>query len=930
MRPHHSDTAPESGAGCPAPTDAPPANPLVPDVGIGLLPLLVRILAVIAVSETVEASLNAVVEIDAWVGDILFDVLVMFTIAAPLLYFAAIRPLAQRFAAHAALAHTALEQGAALKASRERLALAEYAETVVASVPVGLAVLTTDLVVLSANRALRDMFSLTDRDLIGQPLEKVLPGVNPWRLVAEVLGSDQPSPTISVDVSEADGIRHLHVRLTRVRQGGDLRLLAVVEDITTRIRLQEQLHAERTRFWGILDAASDAIISVDEAHRIIVFNQQAEHVFGYSEGEAIGQPLGLLLPSRFRADHDDHMRAFRREAVSRRPMAERPVLTARRKNGEEFPVEITISKIDLLGHTVLTAIVRDVTERERAERELRESREALQDFLDTASDLIQNSTPDGRFTYVNRAWLETLGYRAEDLPSLTVLSVVHPDEQASWQNVLRRVMAGESLRQVEVAFVRKDGRPITVEGSLDTRTKDGTVTVRAIFRDITERKAAAEQLRHLAYYDPLTGLPNRLLFQDRLTQMLAQAHRSGQTVALLYLDLDRFKEVNDTLGHAAGDQLLKIVAQRLVAALRSSDSVCRLGGDEFTIIAGPTTSQGAAVVARNVVRAISQPMSLLGHEVTVTPSIGIALFPTDGEDVLSLVKHADTAMYRAKTRGNGYQFYEASLQAQTLNRFEIETRLREALDRQELELFYQPQMDVASGRLAGLEAQVRWRHPDGNAILPGEVIGLAEESGLIIPIGEWVLTAACAQVRAWRSAGLDPVRVSVNLSSRQIVQARLSDIVQRALETAGLDPRLLELDFTENVFMHEADAATPVFDRLRDMGVALAINDFGTGYSSLGYLKRFSVGALRIGQGFVRGVTENADDAAIVTAIIAMAQSLGVRVVAEGVERRAQLEWLRARGADVIQGDLVAGAMSADAVAGFLAPGWRFGARRAA
>jgi PAS domain S-box-containing protein len=275
-------------------------------------------LAVIAASETVEASLKSVVEIEAWLGDIVFDALVMFAIAAPLLYFAAIRPLAQRFAAHAALARTALEQEAALKASHERLALAEYAETVVASVPAGLAVLTTELVVVSANRALRDMFSLTDRDLIGQPLEKVLPGVNRWRLAAEVLGSDQPSPTISVDVPEANGVRHLYVRLTRLRQGAELRLLLVVEDITPRIQLQEQLHAERSRFWGILDAASDAIISVDEAHRIIVFNQQAEHLFGYASGEAIGQPLAMLLPSRFRADHDDRMRAFRREAVSSR------------------------------------------------------------------------------------------------------------------------------------------------------------------------------------------------------------------------------------------------------------------------------------------------------------------------------------------------------------------------------------------------------------------------------------------------------------------------------------------------------------------------------------------------------------------------------------------------------------------------------------
>lgn len=770
--------------------------------------VFVRILALIAGAELVASFAARTFNHPTGVGGILIDAAVIAVVGAPLIYFWVARDVMRRLTAPASPARTALEQELALRAYEGQLALREYAETVVASVPSGLATLSTDLRVVSVNRAFRDMFSLAETEAMGQPLEKVLPGVNPWRLVAEVLGSDQPAPTISIDLPDPKGVRHFHLTLTRFRRAeGGARLLLVVEDITRRVRMQEQIEAERARFWGILDAASDAIVSVDEAQRIIVFNKQAERMFGYAADEAIGQPLGLLLPPRFQGTHDDHVTRFSADATPWKNMSERPVLTGRRRHGEEFPVEVTISQLQLDGQRVLTAIVRDVTERQLAEK----------------------------------------------------------------------------------------------------------------------------RLNTLAHYDTLTGLPNRLLFQDRLAQALSQAQRDRRLVGLLYLDLDRFKRINDTLGHTVGDQLLKTVAQRLAGCVRASNAVSRLGGDEFTIVLpGLTAPEGAAVVARKILRAVSQPVSVQGHEVFVTPSIGVTISPTDGDDIEILLKNADTAMYRAKERGNTYQFYAAEMHSRALDRLALESHLRRALEQEEFFLAYQPLVALGTGRVVGIEALARWGRPGGEVVAPGDFIPLAEETGLIVPIGEWALRAACAQNRAWQESGLPPVRVSVNLSSHQVARLDLPDVVARALRDSGLDPRYLDLELTESIFMRDAEATSASLRRLHAMGVALSIDDFGTGYSSLSYLKRFPIGTLKIGRGFMRDVTANSDDAAIVTTIIAMAHSLNMRVVAEGIERDAQLEFLCARRCDVIQGELVSMPVPAAAVPPFLRAGWRLAGRRAA
>jgi diguanylate cyclase (GGDEF)-like protein len=426
-----------------------------------------------------------------------------------------------------------------------------------------------------------------------------------------------------------------------------------------------------------------------------------------------------------------------------------------------------------------------------------------------------------------------------------------------------------------------------------------------------------EQVRSLAYYDSLTGLPNRLSYKERLAQALEQARRSGKLVAAFFIDLDHFSRINDTLGHDAGDQLLQQVALRLRASCRDREDevgpaqnaltpdVARLGGDEFTvIIPGLTHAQDAAKLARRILTSLAHPIRVAGQEIFVNASIGIAIYPDDGEDLETLLMHADTAMYKAKEHGgSSYQAYSRTMNASALQRLALENALRRAIEREEFELHYQPIIDARSGAAVGAEALVRWRHPELGLLLPSEFIALAEENGLIVPLGEWVLHQACAQNRAWQDSGLAPVRVVVNLSSRQLRRS-LPETVARILQSTGLEPRYLGLELTESLLVNHHKEDTDTLHALRAMGLHLAVDDFGTGYSSFSYLKHLPLDALKIDRSFVREITTSSDDAAITTAIIAMAHALGLKVVGEGVETDAQREVLRRQGCDAMQGYL--------------------------
>ena len=441
-------------------------------------------------------------------------------------------------------------------------------------------------------------------------------------------------------------------------------------------------------------------------------------------------------------------------------------------------------------------------------------------------------------------------------------------------------------------------------------------------REIRERRQAEEVVKFAATHDPLTGLPNRALLAERVNRAVAQAKSHGRGIAVLFIDLDRFKNINDALGHEAGDRLLQNVAGRLVRCVRRSDTVARQGGDEFVVLIeafqGP---RDLTQVAEKILAEVAGPMTVYGKEFQITASVGISTFPADGDDLRSLLKNADTAMYRAKQQGNAYQVYAEQMSAHSVERLELEAALRQALERDEMRLHYQPKVEARTGRITGIECLLRWHHPKLGIIQPDQLVPLAEETGLIVPIGKWVLRTACLQARAWAAQGLPWLCIAVNLSPRQFMSATLVDDLMGTITETGMNASLIEFEVTESVMMREPEEAVKLLRRLKAIGVRLTIDDFGTGYSSLAYLKRLPIDCVKIDASFVRGIPVDTSDVAITETVIAMSRSLGLRVIAEGVETPAQMSFLEARGCDEMQGYYFARPLPAEQLAAYIRGG---------
>ena len=543
-------------------------------------------------------------------------------------------------------------------------------------------------------------------------------------------------------------------------------------------------------------------------------------------------------------------------------------------------------------------------------------------IVDSSFDAIISMTLDRRITSWNAAAESMYGYAADEVMGRSMEIVVPPDRLEEFGTVYDRLGRGEVVEPFDTARITKDGRRLEVALRLSPmRDQTGAVVgFSGIGRDITERRQAEERTRHLALHDALTGLPNRTLFHDRLEHALAEAQRHGRRAGLLLLDLDHFKDINDTLGHTAGDRVLVEVARRLDACVRASDTAARLGGDELALILTELRRpEDAAAVARKAMQVMAKPFRLDSREMHATTSIGIALYPNDGEDADQLLRAADMALYRAKGQGrNAFRFYAAEMSAQVEARKALECDLRRALECDELTLEFQPQFEFAAGRIVGAEALARWWHPRLGSVPPAQFIPLAESSGLIVPLGAWVLREACRQTRSWRDAGLPDLPMAVNLSLAQCRSGDLARSIRRILRASGLEARALELEVTESLFLSPGDGHLRDLYRLHTEGVRVSIDDFGTGFSSLGRLRQLPVDQIKIDQSFVAGLGHSPDAEAIVCAVIRLGRSLGLRVMAEGVETGAQCDFLRAEGCDAAQGFHMARPLPPDQFAALL------------
>jgi diguanylate cyclase (GGDEF)-like protein/PAS domain S-box-containing protein len=555
--------------------------------------------------------------------------------------------------------------------------------------------------------------------------------------------------------------------------------------------------------------------------------------------------------------------------------------------------------------------IRNIIEREVARQELFAEKERAQVTLNSIGDAVLSTDVSGNVAYLNvvaenmTGWTrkEAVGHPLRDVFQIIDGTTHEPSQNPMDLAIRENKAVGLTANCI---LVRRDGYECAIEDSAaPIHDRDGQVTGAVIvFHDVGMARAMVLEMSHLAQHDTLTDLPNRLILNDRLTQAISQARRNHCQLAVLFLDLDGFKHINDSLGHSVGDKLLQSVAARLLACVRKSDTVSRQGGDEFVILL-PEVSQAAdaAICAAKMIMELEKVHSIGEHRLRVTASIGLSTYPDNGEDAETLIKNADTAMYHAKQSGrDSYQFFRSDMGLKAVERQSLEGQLRYALERQELLLHYQPKVNLKTGAITGVEALVRWQHPERGLLLPGQFLSIAEETGLIVAIGHWVLREACRQMREWLDAGLHAVPVAVNISSLEFRSEQFSEGVQAALKSACLDPRYLELELTETVLMRHAEATAHALGQLKAIGVRLAIDDFGTGYSSLSYLTRFPIDALKLDQSFLHEMNVISDDAIVVSSVVAMGKSLKHRVIAEGVETLEQLAFLQANGCDEGQG----------------------------
>ncbi len=672
-----------------------------------------------------------------------------------------------------------------------------------------------------------------------------------------------------------------------------------------------KLESSEKRSREILETALDAFVGMDSKGTIVDWNTQAVATFGWSRGEALGKLFfTIIIPERNRATYENGLPYFLasgRGAV----LNKRIEITALHRDGHEFPIELAVTPIQWGETRLFTAFVRDITVRKNMEEALFVEKERAQVTLNSIGDAVACTDISGNITFLNLVAEKMTGWsqkQAEGRPMADVLEILDATSRKANSNPME--LAVGNNRTVHLPsnsiLIRQDGLEIPIEDSAaPIHDREGRATGAVIvFRDVSAARALTLQLAHSAEHDGLTGLPNRALLNDRVNQAIILASRHESKVAVLFLDLDGFKHINDSLGHLTGDKLLQSVTKRLCDCVRASDTVSRQGGDEFVVLLSEMEhSEDAAVTARRLLQVVADAHTINQQDLHVTTSIGISVYPEDGLDAETLIKNADTAMYQAKENGRqSYQFFKSSMNERAVERQSIEEGLRRALERNEFTLQYQPKVNLKTGEITGTEALLRWSPAGQGLVSPARFIPVAEDCGLILPIGKWVLREACTQARAWLDARLPPITMAVNISAMEFRHEHFLEGVFEILKETGLDPKLLELELTESVLMKRVEATGSILKTLREKGVRVAVDDFGTGYSSLSYLRKFPIDALKIDQSFVHQITTSPAETSIVTAIISMGRSLGLRVIAEGVETQEELAFLQAQQCEEAQG----------------------------
>ena len=714
--------------------------------------------------------------------------------------------------------------------------------------------------------------------------------------------------------------------LSHDSQGRVSRLIGVAKDITEQINSSESLRASEQRYRLLAESISDVIFSTGSDLQLNYVSPSVQSVLGYDSDWALQQGFHSLAANpRQLAGVYELMDSVRQALASPQRLNElRRTLQPRlfnfdcmRADGRKIPVELRLTPMwDERGNFEgLLGVGRDTSLQRRAEKDLRMAATVFEHS--TAAILVTD--PAGYIVQVNATFSRVSGYTAAEVLDQLPAMLTADTQQASHLQYVIRQLNQHGSWEGEVWLKRRNGDKFPAwVGITAVQDEEGDlVSYVCFFSDISERKASEQRIHRLAYYDGLTQLPNRTLFQDRLHSALQHGERHGEWVPLMFLDLDRFKPINDSLGHAAGDRMLKEVAQRLLCCVDEDDTVARMGGDEFTLLLQPQASREAAMtraihVGEQILARLAEAFILEGREFFVSASVGIALSPQDGNELSQLMKNADTAMYHAKERGkNNFQFYQADMNASALARLELESDLRHALEQDQFLLYYQPQFSGDGKRLTGAEVLLRWQHPTRGLVPPGDFIPVLEELGLVVDVGDWVLRQACVQLRDWHAAKIRIPKISVNLSARQFSEGDLEQRLASILQDTGIPAACLELELTESILMEDVASAMQTLASFKRLGLCIAIDDFGTGYSSLNYLKEFPIDVLKIDRSFVDGLPHGEQDGQIARAIIAMAHSLNLTVIAEGVETLAQLDFLRGHDCDEVQGYLLGRPMTA-------------------